>query len=49
MVIGVYLQDTASLYDKHTTIAPPIAKVQLPVTTATPMDAEASQDEDSKI
>jgi len=32
----VYLQDTASLYDKHTTITPPIAKVQLSVTTATP-------------
>ena len=31
-----YLQDTASLYDKHTTITPPIAKVQLSVTTATP-------------
>ena len=30
------LRDTASLYDKHTTITPPIAKVQLSVTTATP-------------
>jgi len=32
----VYLQDAASLYEKHTTITPPIAKVQLSVTTATP-------------
>ena len=32
----VYLQDEASLYEKHTTITPPIAKVQLSVTTATP-------------
>ena len=32
----VYLQDEASLHRKHTTITPPIAKVQLPVTTATP-------------
>ena len=31
---GVYLEDAASLYDKHTTITPPIAKVQLSVTTA---------------
>ena len=33
---AVYLQDTASVYGKHTTITPPIAKVQLSVTTATP-------------
>lgn len=32
----VYLQEAASLYGKHTTITPPIAKVQLSVTTATP-------------
>jgi len=32
----VYLQDAASLYGKHTAITPPIAKVQLSVTTATP-------------
>ena len=31
-----YLRDTALLYNKHTTITPPIAKVQLSVTTATP-------------
>jgi len=29
---AVYLQDEASLYEKHTTITPPIAKVQLSVT-----------------
>jgi hypothetical protein len=33
---AVCLQDTASPYEKHTTITPPIAKVQLSVTTATP-------------
>ena len=33
---GPYLQDAASLDGKHTTITPPIAKVQLSVTTATP-------------
>jgi len=33
---AVYLQDAASLYGKHTTITPHIAKVQLSVTTATP-------------
>ena len=34
---GAYLEDAASLYDKHTTITPPIAKVQLSFTTATPI------------
>jgi len=34
-----YLQDAASLHEKHTTITPPIAKVQLSVTTGTPTAA----------
>ena len=33
---GIYLQDGASLHGKHTTITPPIARVQLSITTATP-------------
>ena len=36
---AVCLQDAAPLYEKHTTITPPIAKVQLSVTTATPTSA----------
>ena len=32
----VYLQDKVSLYEKHTTITPPIAKVQLLVTMTMP-------------
>ena len=36
---GVHLQDADPLYEKHTTITPPIAKVQLSVTTATPTAA----------
>ena len=34
-----YLQDEASLQEKHITITPPIAKVQLSVTTTTPTAA----------
>jgi len=34
-----YLQDASSLHEKHTTITPPIAKVQLSVTTGTPTAA----------
>ena len=34
-----YLQDAASIHEKHTTITPPIAKVQLSVTTGTPTAA----------
>jgi len=36
---AVDLQDAASLHEKHTTITPPIAKVQLSVTTGTPTTA----------
>ena len=39
----VYLQDEASLCEKHTTITPPIAKVQLSVTTAMPMTPTRSE------